>query len=324
MFRSTHRWLGAQNALDKVKFKCRVVSQQFHANEWRDFEIEDVYYSSRLPLADADALIVLYDPCEELLSFHGPKLWFTVEPSWHYHFHRHPIGKRLVRDLAVDERAFYSSPHAAYRIPHPTYERELSRPRVDRLRDAAVACVTNFGGRAWFLKRHFGLRNKFILSPLVELFGRPESWAKFRHFPQLWRRRAPANFRGKPTGLSDYDIEFIRFLSTCKVAVCLENCTEENYFTEKFVNAVRAGCIPVYHAHESVRREFLSGAKWVDPADFGFSPERTITFALAQSQNEYRIANDGWLRSGIIDETDNQKVLPKLHKMIASKLRREK
>ena len=75
-------------------------------------------------------------------------------------------------------------------------------------------------------------------------------------FPATLAASRPANFRGKPTGLSDYDIEFIRFLSTCKVAVCLENCTEENYFTEKFVNAVRAGCIPVYHAHESVKCDF--------------------------------------------------------------------
>ena len=153
----------------------------------------------------------------------------------------------------------------------------------------------------------------------VELFGLPEAWAQFRNFPKLWIRRPPDNYTGRASPAATDD-DHIRFLSAYKVAVCLENCTEAYYFTEKLVYAVRAGCIPVYHAHETVKTSFLSGARWIDPADFAFSPRRTIDFALNQDQMEFRSINDGWLESGILADTDEQKVLPKLHEIISGKL----
>jgi hypothetical protein len=295
-------------------FKCRVVSQQFKADAWDDFQIDDILYSPRVPLESADALLALYDPSEELLTFNGPKLWFTIEPSWHHHFHSHPVGRRLVRELEISERAFYAHPLVSNRVPHPTFRGELTTPRVPASNLAAIACVSNFGGRGWFLKRRFSLRNRFILSPLVELYGSPLSWKQFRHFPAVWRSGPPPNYRGQP-----YE-PHIEFLSTFKVAVCLENCVEPHYFTEKFVNAVRAGCIPVYHAQPSVKKRFLPGARWVDPVDFGFSPQRTIESALAQDQAVFRRINDAWLQSAILAETDDQRLFSYLHRIIKSKI----
>ena len=126
--------------------------------------------------------------------------------------------------------------------------------------------------------------------------------------------------RASPAAAGD---EHIEFLSGYKVAVCLENCTEACYFTEKFVYAVRAGCIPVYHAHATVKASFLFGARWIDPVDFAFSPRRTIDFALNQDQMEFRSINDAWLESGILADTDELKVMPKLHEIISGKLIRE-
>jgi len=157
-----------------------------------------------------------------------------------------------------------------------------------------------------------------ILDRRVELFGEPGVWANFRHFPKLWIRRPPDNYMGQASPC--VDDERSRFLSAHKVAVCLENCTEAYYFTEKFVNAVRAGCIPVYHAHATVKTSFLSGARWIDPANFAFSPHRTIDFALNQDQMEFRSINDAWLESGILADTDDLNVLPKLHEIISGKL----
>jgi hypothetical protein len=275
-----------------------------------------------VPLEEADALLVLYDPSDELLRFTGPKLWFTIEPSWHHHFHSHPVGKRLVQDLDATERAFYGHPEATYRVPHATYSGSLSRPRAPSVRRAAVATVNNFGGRLWFLKPHFRIRNRMILDRHVELFGKPDAWANFRHFPKLWIQRPPDNYAGKASPSSDiYGDKKIQFLSGYKVAVCLENCAEAYYFTEKFVDAVRAGCIPVYHAHATVKNRFLSGARWIDPADFAFSPRRTIDFALNQDQMEFRSINDAWLESGILADTDELKLVPKLHEIISAKLR---
>ncbi|MGA7274764.1 MAG: hypothetical protein WBX14_07960 [Candidatus Udaeobacter sp.] len=304
----------------EAKYRCRVVSQQFKADSWNDFQIGAILYSPRVALEEADALLVLHDPSDELLRFTGPKLWFTIEPSWHSHFHSHPVGKRLVRELDATERAFYGHPDARYRVPHPTYSGSLSRPRVASVRRAVIATVNNFGGRLWFLKSHFRIRNRMILDRRVELFGLPEAWAQFRHFPKLWIRRPPDNYTGRASPAAAGD-DHIRFLSPYKVAVCLENCTEAYYFTEKFVYAVRAGCIPVYHAHATVKTSFLSGARWIDPADFAFSPRRTIDFALNQDQMEFRSINDAWLESGILADTDELKVVPKLHEIISGKLR---
>lgn len=302
-----------------TQYRCRVVSQQFQADSWNDFQIGSILYSPRVALEEADALLVLHDPSDELLKFAGPKLWFTIEPSWHSHFHSHPVGKRLVQELGATERAFYGHPDARFRVPHPTYKGTLSRPRVASVRRAAVAAVNNFGGRLWFLKSHFRTRNRMILDRRVELFGLAEAWAQFRHFPKLWIRRPPDNYMERTSPGFDDD-ENLRFLSGYKVAVCLENCTEPYYFTEKFVNAVRAGCVPVYHAHATVKSSVLSGAKWVDPADFAFSPRRTIDFALNQDQMAFRSVNDAWLESGILADTDELKLIPKLHEIISGKL----
>ncbi len=116
------------------------------------------------------------------------------------------------------------------------------------------------------------------------------------------------------------DEEHVRFLSNYKVAVCLENCVEANYFTEKFVNATRAGCIPVYHAHPTVKERFLADARWVDPVDFDFSPRRTIEHALAQDQSEFRRVNDAWLMSGVLEKTDDRSYFQKLHDIMKWKL----
>jgi hypothetical protein len=304
-----------------MKFQCRVVSRQFGASEWSDFEIEDVLYSPRIPLEKADSLMALYDPSEELLHFKKPRLWYTFEPSWHRHFRRDPVGRQLLRVLDHSEHIFYGNPDPRYKIPHPTYRGRLSTPRVASSRTAAVACVNNFGAKSWFLKSHIRMRNRMILSPLVELFGKPDAWATFRHFPRFWIQGPPSNFQGRLSpGKGYFDEDFIHFLSNYKVTVCLENCLEENYFTEKFVNAVRAGCIPVYHAHPKVRQKFLANARWVDPADFGFSSDRTIKYALEQDQAAFRQANDAWLNSGVLSETDDGTVLPRLHRIIKSKL----
>jgi hypothetical protein len=228
-----------------------------------------------------------------------------------------------VRELEISERAFYGHLLASNRVPHPTFRGQLTTPRVPTSNRAAIACVSNFGGRGWFLKRRFSLRNRFILSPLVELYGSPLSWKQFRHFPAIWRSGPPANYQGRPSVSEEFfDDPYIEFLSAFKVAVCLENSEEPHYFTEKFVSAVRAGCIPVYHAHPSVKKRFLTGAKWVDPADFGFSPQPTIESALAQDQALFRRTNDAWLESGILAETDNQRLFSHLHPIIKSKIER--
>ena len=70
----------------KTEYSCRVVSQQFKVDSWNDFRLGAILYSPRVPLEEADALLVLYDPSDEMLMLDGPQLWFTIRPSRHTHF----------------------------------------------------------------------------------------------------------------------------------------------------------------------------------------------------------------------------------------------
>lgn len=54
-------------------------------------------------------------------------------------------------------------------------------------------------------------------------------------------------------------------------------------------------------------------------------PKRTIEFALSQNLQEYRRANDAWLKSGILDKLDHAKVIPLwLHPILKEKFEKEK
>jgi hypothetical protein len=304
------------------ELRCRLVSASYGCAGWDEFSIDGIRYSAHIPFEQADALLALYDPSDELLRFSGPKIWYTSEPSWHSHFTRNPVGRKLVHKLAPDERAWFGSPVPRMRVPHLTHRGTLSTPRAANRKTSAVAYVSNYGSRFWFVRSHFRLRNRFILEPRVELYGREASWSVFRHFPRVWVQGPPANYRGNAVAHPDGPTtdDQIAFLSGFSVAVCLENRAEPYYFTEKFVNAVRAGCIPVYHAHPSVRTRFLPGAKWVDPADFDWSADRTLEYALAANVAEYQTTNDAWLQSGALEGTDSSQLFTHLHRIMRWKL----
>lgn len=272
--------------------KVRIASSSWNPGSWTK---NGVYYSTQLPIEEADALLGLYDPMPELLFYTGPKLWFTLEPQWHS-FWKRGVGKQLVQKLKSDEIAYYAHPDPKYRIPHMTTVNNFDCVRDSCIpKNAAIAIVSNYGGRLYFTKSFIRLRNRFILSPLVELYGRSDSWKQFRHFPQLYKVGKPDNYRGDLP--NPFQESSLMFMSNYKVCVCLENSCEPYYFTEKFVNAVRAGCIPIYHAHFTIREQFLKDALWVDPANFNFNVEDTINYALKQDLAHYRQINDNWLTS---------------------------
>jgi hypothetical protein len=114
--------------------------------------------------------------------------------------------------------------------------------------------------------------------------------------------------------------EQLKFLAGYKVAVCLENSIEPYYFTEKFVNAARAGCVPVYHAHPTVRNGILRGAFWIDPADYGFDVPRTIGAALAAPLQEVQLTNHAWMARPEVQATQFDGVWAQLAAIFARKV----
>ena len=273
-----------------------------------------------MPLNKADGLLAIYDPTDELLQFKGPKLWHTMEPRWHSHFRKSPIGRKLVKTLHHDEWAHYANPVEKYRVPVVT-ARTFCKTRQNLVKDKAVATVNYSGGRFWWMKGHTWLRNRMITCPLVDLYGSEQGWSQFTRFPFIWKQGRPANFCGNNApGRDLHDPLFLEFLAGYKVYVCLENSYEPFWFTEKFVNAVRAGCIPVYRSHPTVEQTYLKGACWVDPKNFGFNPRKTIEQALAQDIHRIRSINDAWLDSGILEATHQDQVNEKVLNLMVEKI----
>jgi hypothetical protein len=116
---------------------------------------------------------------------------------------------------------------------------DMSEKRHDR----AIAVVSNCGGSPSSTHEDIRFRNQLVTDSRVDLYGR-SNWLRYRPNWYCWPR-APRNYRGEIDG--DWPGSTKRqLMSSYKVCVCLENMNEPGYFTEKFVEAVRAGCVPVY------------------------------------------------------------------------------
>lgn len=277
---------------------------------------DGIIVSTEFSHANADALLCWWEPTKDLMFFDGIKAWACEEPFEAPGSVRNsPHWTQFTDFLRKEERFHHYQDTDTLQIfpiihldsSHLSVRRDLAR------RQNAVAVISNTGrlGRRGFDVR---LRLRFAVAPRVDLYGSTSSWARFRQFP--WSRpRPPQTYRGECPGYWGSDAK-LDLMSGYKVAVCLENSCESNYFTEKFVDAVRAGCIPIYRAHPSNASGILKAAKWVDPAHFGLSVQRTLDFALEQSCSEYQDINEAWLKSTAVRERSFPVMLEKVCKTL--------
>lgn len=267
----------------------------------RVFDTPTARFSTEIEAREADALLCEWAPTRELLDFDGPRAWYTAEPRTNPRIGvlAHRDQRRFAQRLSPWEALHHAHPDPHLRVPHVTHATaeptDYAGPREER----AVSVVSNFGGPIWNRGPGVRLRNAFATSHRVALYGRPDKWRYFR--PRyLSRRGLPPNFAG---GVEGTGLDKIDLLARYRVAVCLENTCEPWYFSEKFVDAARAGCVPVYHAHETVRRSVLSGARWVDPADHDFDVERTLDAAFTLDREAVAEQNFGWLGTDAVRAT---------------------
>lgn len=258
--------------------------------------------STDLSLASANALLCWWEPTNDLMDFTGIKAWACEEPFETVGSVRNSLDwTRVTNTLSKDEQFHHYQNTDSLQIYSVIYLESLSLQvrRGEVRQKGAVSVISNTGrlGRRGFDER---LRLRFAMAPGVDLYGSISAWNRFRQFP--WSRpRLPKTYRGECPGYWGSDAK-LDLMSGYKVAICLENSCESNYFTEKFVDAVRAGCIPIYRAHPSNASGILKAAKWVDPGHFGFSVQRTLDFALEQSCCEYQEVNEAWLKSTAVRE----------------------
>ena len=283
-----------------------------------DLTYDGVIFSPGVDLGTADGVLAEYELREEIFSRSKPRAWYSWEPLCHSQY-RAPMAKHVRREFGESEWLYFSNPNPAYRVPPITNcGGWIPIDNADRMRKV-VSVVSNHGGRFWFLKRGVRLRNRFIMNSSVDLFGKESCWTNFSPNGPLGKRRTPANYRGEVIG-NWMDHDHLRFMSGYKVAIAMENSIEPYYFTEKFVNAVRAGCIPVYAAHETVRTGILEGARWVDPIDFKLDPKATLEFALEQDSAVYQEANRVWLQKAAVIETHFDRVWRRLAAIFRRKI----
>ena len=279
-----------------------------------DLVYPPVVFSRSVPLEEADALLCVFEPVEELKTFAGPKAFYRCEPYTSDQFFRTDLWKSFARVLPPEVFLNHWNPNPEYRVPHYTHVGKVEGRRDSPRLDKACAVVSNMGGSPWRRTRDQKIRTAFATNPRVDLYGRRTSWAAFR--PTIWKKAAiPSNWKGEIKG--DWgQTDKLNAVARYKVAVCIENTCEPYYFTEKFVDAVCAGCIPVYHAHETVRQGPLRGAAWVDPADFGFDPDATLEFALKQDIERYWDTNEAWLKSDAAVSTSFDKVYERIGRIL--------
>ena len=234
-----------------------------------------------------EAMIGFWEFTDEFLSYHGPKVFYCCEPSFYFDGFR--ASKRLLRSrlssLRTDEFAWHYHDAKAMRVEHHTgsvLPRDFSGARMK----SAAAVIGNLGHP---LARNPGRQRRleFILESGCDIYGSSANWTTFRRHP--WNRKgAPPTYRGP----CDSKLDTLRHYQVC---VCFENSSEPLYFTEKFPDAVRAGCVPIYHAHSSVKEQYLEGAVWVDPADFDWDTSATMESAFSLTREDVAEQNRNWM-----------------------------
>lgn len=270
------------------KLRCRLLSP------WnKHIETDAALFSVDIAASTADAILSEWSPSNELLSFRKRKAWYCCEPQCCFTMLENGSWPGFKRQLAEHEFLFHGHKNPDLRVPHITHYEPLEMVTDPKKRKPkAIAIVSNQGGGPWKRDPETTIRNDIITAQNVDLYGR-RSWRRFR---SRWYSvpAAPRNYCGELGG--EWHAHEKRSLqASYQVSVCMENMREEGYFTEKFVEAVMAGCVPVYAAHPSVVPAFLDGAVWVDPAKYCYSPQGVVAAALAADLSRVQSENRRWL-----------------------------
>ena len=292
------------------KLQVRLISP------WQTYtETDTAIFSRDMPVEKADALLCEWAPHPELFTFPRRKAWYCCEPQCQFIQMEGGAWPKMRAHLAPHEFLWHGHPDERYRVPHIThFEPLVMNKNQDRL-EKAIAIVSNHGGSPSRRHPDIAYRNRIITDLRVDLYGR-SGWKRYRaHWYS--RAKSPANYRGEIPG--DWPAgEKRELMSRYKVAICLENMNEPHYFTEKFVEAVVAGCIPVYRAHETILQKMLRGAQWIDPQEFDHSAPTAISMALSTRWDEVMNANDCWLKNSTpLIETSAQSVFNRIVDILA-------
>jgi hypothetical protein len=294
----------------RIKVISSVASRKY-------LQIGNYGFSQEIPLNEADALLCEWSPAPELLTFDKPKVWYCCEATsrelfktteWQYYRNY----------LRSDQFLFHSHPDERYRVPHITYISETRQYTNIERNYGTIAVVSNYAnytGLPFWLKSDLQKRTRLILSPAVALFGKRNAWQKHKLYP-FSPPALPSNYVCEIPGLWTHADKLLK-MSQYRSAVCMENTHEPYYFTEKFVDAVQAGCIPIYQAHPTVAKTFLENAFWIDPARFNFDTKKILCHIKSLSISECVNKNFTWLDTDQVKQTSLESVFLRIGNILA-------
>lgn len=262
-------------------------------------------------------IVCIWQPNEQLLESSLPRAWYFSEPI-NSNIYQNPLWQNCLNKLKPKQLLFHGHENPEFRVPHITHVKalEMIKTSENERQSKAIAIVSNRGDKAPRKRsEQIKLRNALCINSQTDLYGKKETWQAFRHntfeLPKL-----PSNYQGSIPGRWSEDPKTLQ-TSQYKAAICLENTLEPHYFTEKFVDAVRAGCIPIYKPHPTVKASVLNGARWVDPSDFD-SASDCINYALSQDLDLYQAQNEKWLKSPQVRQTERLAVFERLGQLLLS------
>jgi hypothetical protein len=263
-------------------------------NGWaKEIQIGEYVFTTAKNAGEVDGMVCWWEFTEEFLEYGGPRVFYCCEPSFYFRGVRgvkRELRKRLAT-LRMDEFAWHYHPHPDMRVVHESFSLLDCKDCGERSREAKAVAVLGNLGRPIFRNAGRQRRLEFIIHSGCDIYGPKSSWVNFQ-LGLFSRSGFPETFRGECARAVKFDT-----LSNYHACICLENSSEELYFTEKFPDAVRAGCVPIYHAHPTVREVFLNGAIWVDPADYHFDARSTVEAALKMDRVEVDENNKRWFQT---------------------------
>ena len=239
-----------------------------------------------------DAMICWWEFTEEFLAFEGPKLFYCCEPSFYFRGWRSSKSelRRRLHSLRADEFGWHFHENPQMRVEHETSAfSDKNLPMGDHAIQNAATVLGNLG-RPIFRNKGRQKRLKFIIGSGCHIYGPNKNWGSFQ-LDLFSKKGFPVGYQGECS-----HTQKISILSKYHACICFENSSEPEYFTEKFPDAVRAGCVPIYHPHPAVREKFLKGAIWVDPVDYGLDARETMRVAMAMDREEVSAQNMNWLQ----------------------------
>lgn len=196
---------------------------------------------------------------------------FNTFQEWDTRFYK--SSGRLDRVVAINANKWSAIPGELYSLRRLCYSND---PRVDLY------------GRGW---------NERIGATLLRYAKEVLIAIRFRVRPELLNIKhafhKPANYLGSAD-------DKMAALSRYKVSLVIENC--ESYMSEKLVDAILAGCIPVYVGADPQKFGIPSDLYIKSPAD-ARSVGEALDLALELSHDEYLRKVESWVELPGIRET---------------------